>query len=104
MAIKEKKTKAQIAAAAAAGSRNKKKKWAKARRQEKIKKTVYFEPASYSSFKSEVPKMRVITPYILSEKFKLNLSIVRSALKELEQDGAIKRVSGTVGSLIYTRV
>lgn len=101
MPTKEKKTKAQIAAAAAAGSRSRKK--VKTRKVEKARNNVFFDEALFKKFEAEVPKLRVITPFVVADRFKLAMSLARTGIRELESRGLIKRASDNQGSMIYTR-
>ncbi|EZG67238.1 ribosomal protein S25 [Gregarina niphandrodes] len=101
MPTKEKKTKAQIAQAAAAGSRARKK--VKARKVEKVRNAVFFDEASYKKLETEVPRMKVITPYVVSDRLKITVSLARKGLRELESKNLIKRVSDYESSMIYTR-
>ena len=102
MPVKEKKTKSQIAAAAAAGARNKKKKWAKTKRVEKAKSAVLFTADLYNKFSTEVPKMKVITPHMVSERLKINISLAREGLRELENSQKIRKITDSQSTMIYT--
>merc|ERR1712137_970419 len=94
MPPKEKKTKAQIAkAAAAGGSGKKKKKWNPGKVKEKSNNAVFFDEATYEKLLSDVPKSRLITVSTISDKLRVNGSLARVAIKDLEAKGKIKRVS-----------
>eukprot|EP01057_Protomagalhaensia_wolfi_P002285 Protomagalhaensia_wolfi_Nauph_80__2284@NODE_2492_length_1076_cov_349_441659_g1952_i0_p4_GENE_NODE_2492_length_1076_cov_349_441659_g1952_i0NODE_2492_length_1076_cov_349_441659_g1952_i0_p4_ORF_typecomplete_len104_score42_03Ribosomal_S25/PF03297_15/3_2e31GntR/PF00392_21/0_00077DUF4423/PF14394_6/0_0032DUF2250/PF10007_9/2_9e03DUF2250/PF10007_9/0_0061TAF4/PF05236_14/0_024FaeA/PF04703_12/0_091HTH_27/PF13463_6/5_5e03HTH_27/PF13463_6/0_11BAF1_ABF1/PF04684_13/0_097_NODE_2492_length_1076_cov_349_441659_g19 len=103
MPAKEKKTKAQIAAAAAAGSRSKKKKWGKGKKADKAKNAVFFDEPLYAKMRAEIPKAKLITPHTVSDRLKITISLARIAIRGLEQEGLVKKVSDS-GSMIYTRV
>ena len=52
---------------------------------------------------AEVPKMKLITPSALVERLKINGSLARAAIKELENDVKIMRVSYHHRQWVYTR-
>ncbi|OEH78348.1 putative R1 protein [Cyclospora cayetanensis] len=90
MAPKEKKTKEQIAAAAAAGSRKNKKKWSKGKSKEKLNYAVMFDQATVDKLLAEVPKMKLITPFTICERLRINASLARRGIRELHSQGLIK--------------
>ncbi len=49
----------------------------------------------------ELKKMKFLTPYAVASRFDLRLSIAKGLLKELEQRGTIKYVSGSENIKIY---
>eukprot|EP01053_Blabericola_migrator_P000478 Blabericola_migrator_1__477@NODE_1115_length_5385_cov_108_807634_g762_i0_p3_GENE_NODE_1115_length_5385_cov_108_807634_g762_i0NODE_1115_length_5385_cov_108_807634_g762_i0_p3_ORF_typecomplete_len105_score33_51Ribosomal_S25/PF03297_15/1_9e31GntR/PF00392_21/0_0018MarR/PF01047_22/0_0024DUF4423/PF14394_6/0_0021HTH_27/PF13463_6/5_6e03HTH_27/PF13463_6/0_006DUF2250/PF10007_9/5_4e03DUF2250/PF10007_9/0_0046MarR_2/PF12802_7/0_0059TrmB/PF01978_19/0_027FaeA/PF04703_12/0_068Rrf2/PF02082_20/1_4e04Rrf2/PF02082_2 len=104
MPAKEKKTKAQIAAAAAAGSRSKKKKWGKGKKVDKARNAVFFDEPLYAKMRAEIPKSKLITPHTVADRLKITVSLARVAIKGLETEGLVKRVSDSPASMIYTRV
>merc|ERR1712167_316471 len=91
---KEKKTKEQIAKAAAGGGKAK----------EKTNNAVYFDEATYEKLLSDVPKSRLITVSTISDKLRVNGSVARAAIHDLESKGKIKRVSVHRSQLLYTQV
>ena len=92
MAPKEKKTKAQIAMAASSGGRAKKKKWSKGKQQDKLNNSVIFDKTSAERLLKELPKLKFITPSIVSERFRITVSLARQAIKELEAKNVFHRV------------
>jgi small subunit ribosomal protein S25e len=62
-----------------------------------------FRPDSYLKFLSEVPKGRVITPAAVSDKFKINASLARKALKDMARQKLIARVVSHSSLYLYTR-
>merc|ERR1739845_246909 len=105
MPPKEKKTKAQIAkAAAAGGSGKKKKKWNSGKVKEKTDNAVYFDEATYEKLLSDVPNSRLITVSTISDKLRVNGSLARAAIKDLEAKGKIRKVSTHNSQLLYTSV
>lgn len=54
--------------------------------------------------KSELKKMKVITPYLVASRYDLRLSIARNFLKEMERKGMIEFVSKSRNLKIYKPV
>ncbi|KAK1936058.1 putative ribosomal protein S25 [Babesia divergens] len=89
MAVKEKKSKEAVMKAAMA-SRGKRKKWVKVKTKDKINNAIFFEKATYDKMLAEIPKCRLITVSTISEKLKVNGSLARQALAQLEEMNLIK--------------
>merc|ERR1711976_537865 len=99
------KSKAAIAkAAAAGGSRTKKKKWNSGKVKEKTNNAVYFDEATYEKLLNEVPKSRLITVSTIADKLRVNGSVARAAIRDLEAKGKIRKVSTHNSQLLYTQV
>ncbi|KAF5179093.1 40S ribosomal protein S25 [Thalictrum thalictroides] len=64
---------------------------------------VLFDQASYDKLLSEVPKYKLITPSILSDRLRVNGSLARRAIKDLMARGAIRMISAHSSQQIYTR-
>lgn len=62
-----------------------------------------FDKPTYEKLLNEVPKYKMITPSVLSDRLRINGSLARAAIKELLASGAIKIVSKTASQEIYTR-
>ncbi|TPX38815.1 hypothetical protein SeMB42_g05860 [Synchytrium endobioticum] len=103
MAKAQEKTKAQKAASASAGGKNKKKKWSKGKVKDQANNAVVFDKTSYEKLYKEVPTYKLITPSVLVDRLRINGSLARIALRELEQKEMIKLVSAHGSQLIYTR-
>ncbi|CDJ47788.1 R1 protein, putative [Eimeria brunetti] len=104
MAPKEKKTKEQIAAAAAAGSKKNKKKWSKGKSKDKLNYAVMFDAPTLEKFKAEVPKMKLITPFTICERLRINASLARRGIRELHRQGLIRPLGDQHHShYIYTK-
>ena len=99
-----KKSKESIAKAAAGGSKAKKKKWNSGKTKEKVNNAVYFDEATYEKLLQEVPHTRLITVSTLADKLRINGSVARAAIKDLEAKGLIKKVSTNSSQLIYTNI
>merc|ERR1712216_16857 len=78
--------------AAMAGGRGKKKKWSKGKMKEKLMNAVMFDKSSYDKLLKEIPKAKLITPSVISERLKVNGSLARLAIQHLEQKGMIMPV------------
>ncbi|NEU33649.1 hypothetical protein GN156_23535, partial [bacterium LRH843] len=72
------------------GGKAKKKKWSKGKVRDKLNNQVLFDKATYEKLFTEIPKTRVITPSIVSERLKVRGSLARRALDELHEKGLIK--------------
>eukprot|EP00913_Durusdinium_trenchii_P024316 g22829.t1 len=70
--------------AAMAGGKSRKKKWAKGKVKEKLANLVMFDKATYDKMLKEIPKARLITPSVVSERLKVNGSVARQAIRHLE--------------------
>ncbi|GAB4813640.1 hypothetical protein N2152v2_000686 [Parachlorella kessleri] len=103
MAPKEQKSKEAKAMAAANASKGKKKKWSKGKMKEKVNNMVKFDKATYEKLLTEVPKYKMITPSVLSDRLRINGSLARAAIKELLGQGLIKVVAKSASQEIYTR-
>ena len=78
-------------------------KWSKTKAKEKVNNAVLFDQDLYKKVLAEAPKQRLITPANLSEKFKLNGSLARKAIKHLYEKGLIRRIAHHHSTQIYTR-
>jgi len=78
-------------------------KWSKGKSRDVNQNKVQFEEELYTRFLAEVPKMKLITPSALVERLKVNGSLARAAIKELEEAKTITRVSYHHAQWVYTR-
>ena len=85
------------------GGKQKKKKWSKGKQKEKVNNAVLFDQASYDKMLTEVPKYKMITPSVLSDRLRINGSLARRAIKDLMARGSIRMVSSHSAQQIYTR-
>ncbi len=99
------RTKEQKAKAAMAGSRAnaKKKKWTKGKMREKLQNAVLFDKATLDKLEKEVPKYKVITPSVVSDRLKVTVSLAGQGLKYLAKKKLIKLVSTSSKFRVYTR-
>ena len=85
------------------GGKAKKKKWSKGKVKEKLQNLVLFDKISYERCLNDIPKQKLITPSIISEKLKVNGSLARKAVKELISKNLIRPVLTHSSQTIYTR-
>ncbi|KAJ1833611.1 40S ribosomal protein S25, partial [Coemansia sp. RSA 2711] len=69
-----------------------KKKWSKGKVQDKANNAVYFNAETLAKLEKEVPTYKLITPSVLVDRMRINGSLARRALRELEARGAIRLV------------
>eukprot|EP00339_Tiarina_fusa_P003132 CAMPEP_0117041734 /NCGR_PEP_ID=MMETSP0472-20121206/29118_1 /TAXON_ID=693140 ORGANISM="Tiarina fusus, Strain LIS" /NCGR_SAMPLE_ID=MMETSP0472 /ASSEMBLY_ACC=CAM_ASM_000603 /LENGTH=115 /DNA_ID=CAMNT_0004752807 /DNA_START=75 /DNA_END=422 /DNA_ORIENTATION=+ len=97
------KTQAQQKKSSSGGSKAKKKKWSKGKVKEKLNNAVFLEKGVYDKMIKEMPKTKMITPSIVSDRLKVNVSVARRGIKELLAKGLIKEVSAHSSQTLYTR-
>eukprot|EP00308_Calcidiscus_leptoporus_P003619 CAMPEP_0119403126 /NCGR_PEP_ID=MMETSP1334-20130426/143226_1 /TAXON_ID=127549 /ORGANISM="Calcidiscus leptoporus, Strain RCC1130" /LENGTH=108 /DNA_ID=CAMNT_0007427067 /DNA_START=505 /DNA_END=831 /DNA_ORIENTATION=- len=85
------------------GGKAKKKKWSKGKVKEKLANLVLFDKPTYDKMLVDVPKLKLITPSIISEKLKVNGSLARKAVKELVSQNLIRPILTHKHQHIYTR-
>merc|ERR1719253_415353 len=87
-----------LAAQSASEGKGKKKKWSKGKLREKRDNRVVYNKTLYEKVMKEVPKkMKLITVYNLIENYKINGSLARRTINELQEKGLIREVvRGTV--------
>ncbi|KAG6590412.1 40S ribosomal protein S25-2 [Cucurbita argyrosperma subsp. argyrosperma] len=85
------------------GGKQKKKKWSKGKQKEKVNNMVLFDQGTYDKLLVEVPKYKLVTPSILSDRLRINGSLARRAIKDLMARGLIRMVSAHGSQEIYTR-
>ena len=59
--------------------------------------------ATYDKLLQEVPKYKMITPSILSDRLRINGSLARAAIRHLVDEGAIRPIVESHHQYIYTR-
>ncbi|MBS7287231.1 MAG: 40S ribosomal protein S25 [Candidatus Freyarchaeota archaeon] len=69
---------------------------------EKEVRSILVDEETLEAMEKEIPKMRVITPSEISDKYKIRVSVAKSILKRLEEKGAIKLVSSDKRLKIWT--
>merc|ERR1712060_762981 len=90
--------------AALAGGRSKKKKWSKGKVKEKPSNMVMFDKPTFDKLVKEIPKAKLITPAVVSERLKVNGSVARAGIRYLEEKDLIAHVGEKHHlQMIYTR-
>eukprot|EP00992_Anisonema_acinus_P011110 TRINITY_DN7144_c0_g1_i1.p1 TRINITY_DN7144_c0_g1~~TRINITY_DN7144_c0_g1_i1.p1 ORF type:complete len:119 (-),score=33.79 TRINITY_DN7144_c0_g1_i1:27-383(-) len=85
------------------GGKAKKKKWSKGKVREKLNNMVMWDKATRDKLLADVPKYKVITTAVISDRLKVNGSMAREALRALAAEGLIKPVNVNAQCKIYTR-
>lgn len=86
------------------GGKAKKKKWSKGKTRDKLNNAPLFDKSTYAKLYDEVPKYKLITPSIVSERLKVRGSLARFGLEELQEKGLIKLIDKHGSQVIYTRM
>jgi len=92
-----------MAPPASSGAKKQKKKWSKGKVKDKANHAVVLDKATSDKLYKDVQSYRLITVATLVDRLKINGSLARKALAELEQKGQIKMVVGHSKMKIYTR-
>ena len=85
---KDSKAQSKAAKASSGGGKQKKKKWSKGKNKEKVNNAILFDKTSFEKMLTEVPKFKMITISILSDRLRINCSLARRALGVLVVRGA----------------
>lgn len=78
-------------------------KWSKGKVHDKLNNMVLFDEETYAKLMKDVPSYKLITPSIISERFKVRGSLARRVIKELHQADIIRPVATHHAQTIYTR-
>ncbi|GAB1199229.1 40S ribosomal protein S25 [Aspergillus pseudonomiae] len=79
------------------------KKWSKGKVKDKAQHAVVLEKQVAERLNKDVQSYRLITVATLVDRLKINGSLARKALEDLEEKGQIKKVVGHSKLNIYTR-
>jgi small subunit ribosomal protein S25e len=90
-------------AASTSGGKAKKKKWSKGKTKDKAENAILLDDATRDKLYKEVPTYKLITIGVLIDRLRINGSVARKALVELESKGLIRKVSASSSMPIYTR-
>jgi small subunit ribosomal protein S25e len=77
---KDSKAQSKAAKASSGGGKAKKKKWSKGKNKEKVNNAILFDKTSFEKMLTEVPKFKMITISILSDRLRIDCSLARRAL------------------------
>eukprot|EP00842_Homolaphlyctis_polyrhiza_P001218 jgi/Hompol1/2097/HPOL_002045-RA len=78
-------------------------KWSKGRSKDKANNAVVFDKPTYEKLFKEVPTYKLITTSVLVDRLRINGSLARAAIRELESKGLIRLVSNHRSQALYTR-
>lgn len=79
-----------ILAKKSGSGKNKKKKWSKSKAKEKLNSAVFWTKALWDkASKDIIAKEAYLTPAVIAEKLKVNVSLARAAIKQLLEEGKI---------------
>jgi len=88
-----------LAKRAAKGGKGKKKKWSKTKTKEKLNNAVFWtKPLWDKVTKDVVAKESYITPSVISDKLKINVSLARAAIQELLKEEKISSYNNELHS------
>ncbi|CAK3979477.1 40S ribosomal S25 [Lecanosticta acicola] len=90
-------------APAATGGKKQKKKWSKGKVKDKAQHAVVLDKNTSEKLQKDVQSYRLITVAVLVDRLKINGSLARKALSDLEEKGVIKQVIGHSACKVYTR-
>jgi len=80
----------------------KKKKWSKGKVKDKANNAVFLDKPTYDKLFKEVGSYRFVSVSVLVERLKINGSLARKALRELESKGIIKPIEKHGAQQIYS--
>jgi small subunit ribosomal protein S25e len=92
-----------MAPAATSGGKKQKKKWSKGKVKDKANHAVILDKATSDKLNKDVQSYRLITTAVLVDRLKINGSLARKALADLEERGVIRKVVAHSSGSIYTR-
>jgi small subunit ribosomal protein S25e len=85
------------------GAKKAAKKWSKGRSREALQNAIMFDKATLDKLTTEVPKYKLITPSIISDRLKISVALAGKGLAHLAAKKLIKLVSCSSKFKIYTR-
>ncbi|USP80316.1 40S ribosomal protein S25 [Curvularia clavata] len=84
------------------GGKKQKKKWSKGKVKDKAQHAVVLDKTTNDKLQKDVQSYRLITVATLVDRLKINGSLARKALADLEANGQIKKVVGHSKLSIYS--
>jgi small subunit ribosomal protein S25e len=86
------------------GGKKATKKWSKGKTRDALENNVLWEKATIAKLETDVPKYKVITGPVVSDRLKISVALANTGLKHLLTKGLIRTVSvSSNGYRIYTR-
>ncbi|KAL1931517.1 hypothetical protein VTP01DRAFT_9660 [Rhizomucor pusillus] len=95
--------KKDVVPSSASGGKKAKKKWSAKKVKDKANNMVVLDKPTYERLFKEVPTYKLITQSVLVDRLRMNGSLARVAIKELESQGLIKPLVRHNAQIIYTR-
>ncbi|KAK3112418.1 40S ribosomal protein S25 [Teratosphaeriaceae sp. CCFEE 6253] len=89
--------------APAAAGKKQKKKWSKGKVKDKAQHAVILDKNTNEKLQKDVQSYRLITVAVLVDRLKINGSLARKALNDLEERGVIKKVVAHSSGNIYSQ-
>ena len=86
------------------GGKKPAKKWSKGKTREALDNAILWTKAQISKLETEVPKYKVITPSIVSDRLKVSVALANNGLKHLQEKNLVKLVANSSKFKVYTRV
>eukprot|EP00742_Colponemidia_sp_Colp-10_P010951 GILJ01012092.1.p1 GENE.GILJ01012092.1~~GILJ01012092.1.p1 ORF type:complete len:143 (+),score=48.35 GILJ01012092.1:34-429(+) len=99
----KKDDKAKKSAPANKGAKKTTKKWSKGKTREALQNAVMFDKATLDKLNTEVPKWKLITPTVVSDRLKISAALASKGLRMLAEKKTIKLVSASSKFKIYAR-
>ncbi|CDS03946.1 Putative S25 ribosomal protein [Lichtheimia ramosa] len=93
----------QAVPTSSSGGKKAKKKWSAKKVKDKANNMVVLDKPTYERLFKEVPTYKLITQSVLVDRLRLNGSLARIAIRELESQGLIKPLVQHHAQVIYTR-
>ncbi|RUS25710.1 S25 ribosomal protein-domain-containing protein [Jimgerdemannia flammicorona] len=78
-------------------------KWSAKKVKDKANNLVVLDKPTYDRLFKEVPSYKLVTPSVLVDRLRLNGSLARIAIRELEAKGLIRKITSHSSQMIYTR-
>ena len=87
----------------AAGGKKQKKKWSKGKVKDKAQHAVILDKTTSEKLYKDVQSYRLVTVAVLVDRMKINGSLARQCITDLEEKGLIKPITTHSKMKIYTR-
>ena len=79
------------------------KKWNKGKTRDSLNNAIMWDKTLVEKLNNEVPKYKVITPSVLSDRLKITVSLAHAGLKYLSDKKVIRLVAAGSNFTVYTR-
>ncbi|RUP22911.1 S25 ribosomal protein-domain-containing protein, partial [Jimgerdemannia flammicorona] len=77
-------------------------KWSAKKVKDKANNLVVLDKPTYDRLFKEVPSYKLVTPSVLVDRLRLNGSLARIAIRELEAKGLIRKITSHSSQMIYS--